>query len=101
MTKTADRILLGLQDALAFAQGKAGRRREHRVLVAPRVDVKGIRARLQMTQAEFANTFGFTLHAVRHWEQGTRTPEGPARVLLTVIAQEPGAVVRALRRTAA
>lgn len=57
------------------------------------VDLKVIRARLRMTQAQFADTFGFTLHAVRHWEQGTRTPEGAARVLLTVIAREPGAVV--------
>ena len=53
-----------------------------------------------MTQDQFAGTFGFTLHAVRNWEQGKRTPEGAARVLLLVIAREPAAVVRALRTAA-
>jgi putative transcriptional regulator len=70
------------------------------VTVPRRVEVKTIRKRLGMTQAEFANTFGFTVHAVRNWEQGKRTPEGAARVLLAVIAREPAAVVRALRRAA-
>jgi putative transcriptional regulator len=54
-----------------------------------------------MTQSKFAATFGFSLSSVRNWEQGKREPEGPARVLLTVIAREPSAVVRALRSQAA
>jgi putative transcriptional regulator len=100
MSKLGDRILLGLEDALAFSRGKRGKRRVYRVAVPRRVDVKAIRARLAMTQDQFASTFGFTLHAVRNWEQGKRTPEGAARVLLTVISREPAAVVRALRNAA-
>ena len=100
MSELGDRILSGLEDALAFSQGKGGKRRVHRVVVPRRVDVKAIRRRLAMTQDQFASTFGFTLHAVRNWEQGKRTPEGAARVLLMVIAREPAAVVRALRRAA-
>ena len=83
-----------------FRKGKRGKRRVHRVTVPRQVDVKAIRKRLGMTQARFANTFGFTLHAVRNWEQGKRTPEGAARVLLLVISREPAAVVRALRTAA-
>ena len=100
MSELGDRILSGLEDALAYSRGKRGKRRVHRVTVPRQVDVKTIRTRLGMTQAQFANTFGFTLHAVRNWEQGKRTPEGAARVLLLVITREPAAVVRALRRAA-
>jgi putative transcriptional regulator len=100
MTELGKRVLSGLEDALDYSRGKRSKRRVHRVAVPRRVDVKAIRRRLRMTQAEFAGTFGFTLHAVRNWEQGKRTPEGPARVLLLVIAREPAAVVRALRRAA-
>lgn len=100
MSELGDRILSGLEDALSFSQGKGGKRRVHRVAVPRRVDVRAIRRRLAMTQDQFASTFGFTLHAVRNWEQGKRTPEGAARVLLMVIAREPAAVVRALRRAA-
>ena len=100
MSELGDRILSGLEDALAFSRGGRGKRRVHRVAVPRRVDVKAIRARLEMTQDQFACTFGFTLHAVRNWEQGKRTPEGAARVLLMVIAREPAAVVRALRTAA-
>ena len=100
MSELEDRIVAGLEDALAFSRGKRGKRSVHRVTVPRRVDVKAIRQGLRMTQAQFANTFGFTLHAVRNWEQEKRTPEGAARVLLLVIAREPAAVVRALRRAA-
>ena len=69
-------------------------------VVPPTVDVKTIREGLGLSQAEFAKRFGFTAAAVRQWEQGRRQPHGPARVLLTVIAQEPRAVQRALAMAA-
>ena len=60
------------------------------------VDVKAIRNRLGMTQAKFSDTFGFSLDAIKHWEGGRRTPEAPARTLLTVIDKNPTAVLTAL-----
>ena len=67
-------------------------------LVTPeRVDVRAIRAKLKLSQSEFAARFGFTPAAVRQWEQGRRNPHGPARVLLTIIDREPSAVSRALK----
>lgn len=69
-------------------------------IVAPSVDVRAIREGLGLSQTEFARHFGFTAAAVRQWEQGRRQPHGPARVLLTVIAQEPRAVQRALAMAA-
>jgi len=72
--------------------------REGRIrFVPPRiVDVRAIREKMKLSQTEFAARFGFTPAAVRQWEQGRRQPQGPARVLLTVIAREPKAVRRAL-----
>ena len=64
--------------------------------IPKRVDVRDVRQRLNMTQKEFAQFFGFSVYSIRNWEQGKRQPEGPARVLLTVIDREPEAVRRAL-----
>jgi len=62
------------------------------------VDVRAIRSALGMTQQEFAERFGFSTGTVRNWEQGHRQPDRAARVLLTVVAQEPEAVARSLAR---
>ena len=67
-----------------------------RVTIIPRIDVGEIRRRLKMTQAEFSRAFGLSLDSVKNWEQGHRVPEGPAKVLLAVIAKDPKAVQNAL-----
>jgi putative transcriptional regulator len=90
------RIIAGLQDALAYAQGDTARGRAHTVRVPTTIDVKAIRQRLGLTQAGFAQQYGFALSSIQNWEQGRRQPEGPARVLLLVIDKEPEAVQRAL-----
>jgi putative transcriptional regulator len=59
--------------------------------------VRALRARLGLTQAQFARRFGFTLDTVQQYEQGRRRPSGPASTLLRVIEADPEAVVRALR----
>ena len=53
------------------------------------VYAKGIRARANLTQAEFAARIGVPIETVRNWEQGKRSPRGPARALLKVIDQAP------------
>ena len=60
------------------------------------VDVKNIRAKVGMSQNEFASAFGISVSTLRHWERGDRTPQGPALVLLNVVAKEPEVVLRAL-----
>jgi putative transcriptional regulator len=59
--------------------------------------VRALRAKLGLTQAQFARRFGFTLDTVQQYEQGRRRPSGPASTLLRVIEADPEAVVRALR----
>jgi putative transcriptional regulator len=58
--------------------------------------VRALRAKLGLTQAQFARRFGFTLDTVQQYEQGRRRPSGPASTLLRVIEADPEAVIRAL-----
>jgi putative transcriptional regulator len=60
------------------------------------VDVKAIRRRVKMSQAEFARAYGIGKRALQEWEQGGRQPDSAARAYLTVIAKEPAVVRRAL-----
>ena len=66
--------------------------------IPPQVDVKAVRERTGLTQEEFAATFAIGLGALRHWERGDRKPRGTALVLLNVIAKDPKAVLRAVRK---
>lgn len=59
-------------------------------------DVKSVRAKLGASQAEFALMIGVSVATLRNWEQGRRTPEGPALALLRVAARNPQAVADAL-----
>jgi putative transcriptional regulator len=92
-----EQMMDGLNDVEAFLAGEQEGFRAH---VPQDVDVKAIRNRLGMTQAKFSYTFGFSLDAIKHWEGGRRTPEAPARTLLTVIDRNPAAVLTALNPAA-
>ena len=92
-----DQMMDGLNDVEAFLAGDQEGFKAH---VPHDVDVKAIRNRLGMTQTSFSNTFGFSLDAIKHWEGGRRTPEAPARTLLTVIDKNPAAVLTALNPAA-
>jgi putative transcriptional regulator len=60
------------------------------------IDVKAIRQRVKMSQAEFSRAYGISKRALQEWEQGGRQPDSAARAYLTVIAKEPTVVRRAL-----
>jgi len=92
-----EQMMDGLNDVESFL---AGEQKGFRAHVPQQVDVKAIRNKLRMTQAKFSNTFGFSLDAIKHWEGGRRTPEAPARTLLTVIDRNPAAVLTALKPAA-
>ncbi len=59
-------------------------------------DIKSIRHRLGKSQPEFALMIGVSVATLRNWEQGRRQPEGPARALLKIAAENPEAVTKAL-----
>ena len=59
---------------------------------------RGVRASTKLTQAEFAARIGVPIETVRNWEQGKRSPRGPARALLRVIDKAPEVAFAVLRR---
>ena len=62
------------------------------------IDVRAIRLKRKLSQAAFAQVYGFALDALQDWEQGRRMPNRSARILLAVIDKEPEAVERALSK---
>ena len=58
---------------------------------------RGVRARTNLTQAEFAARIGVPIDTVRNWEQGKRSPRGPARALLKLIDKAPDVAFAVLR----
>jgi len=57
-----------------------------------------IRANVRLTQEEFASRIGVPIETVRNWEQGKRSPRGPARALLKLIEQAPDVAFDVLRQ---
>ena len=94
MTKAADRILQGLREAAAHARGaKVPGLKVH---VPRNVDVHAIRRRTGLSQATFSRRIGVSTGTLRNWEQGRRKPDGPARVLLALLARNPRIVEETL-----
>ncbi|MDX9850998.1 MAG: NadS family protein [Anaerolineaceae bacterium] len=60
------------------------------------LDIKKIRDGYNLTQREFASLLGISVSTLRNWEQGRRTPEGPAMALLKVAQKHPQAVLDSL-----
>jgi putative transcriptional regulator len=58
-------------------------------VVHPEINVKAVRLQTGLSQQDFAESYGFSVGTVRNWEQGARAPEGPARVLLSLISRNP------------
>jgi putative transcriptional regulator len=93
MTSAFLSIKKGLSEAIDFSEGKIKKAVIHEF---DSIDVKGIRAQVGMSQSEFASAFGISVSTLRHWERGDRKPQGPALVLLNVVAKEPAFVLRSL-----
>ena len=86
-----DKIIRGLREALAYTRGDLEGASVYRLQIE-RIDVRGLRKKLRLTQEAFARDFGFSVSAVRHWEQGKRYPEKSAEILLRLIAEAPDLV---------
>ena len=57
---------------------------------------RNVRGQTGLTQIAFAAQIGVPVETVRNWEQGKRSPRGPARALLKVIEQAPEAAFAVL-----
>jgi putative transcriptional regulator len=95
-TKLGKELIQSLGEAISWAKGE---------IIVPEyeytppitVKVALVRKRFGLSQTKFASAFGFNVSTVRDWEQGRRTPEGPARILLSIIDKHPEIVQEVLR----
>lgn len=88
-----DKLVKSVKQAGRIRRGEMKASRVFRFAPA---DVKAIRLRLKKSQSEFALMIGVSVSTLQNWEQGRRVPEGPARALLKVAAENPEAVAEAL-----
>ena len=99
MTSAFESIKSGLEDAIAFANGDETKAKLHHVDL-PLPDVSLIRKKTGLTQKQFATYINVKLGTLQQWEQLRRSPNGPAKVLLTIIDKYPNIVQKALKNIA-
>jgi putative transcriptional regulator len=95
MSEAGKRLIESAEQALAFAEGRKGQQ-GYRVHIPEGIDVRRIRGQFHMSQAQFAQEFGFSVRTLQEWEQGRSVPRGVSKHFLIVLQKEPEAVRRAL-----
>ena len=63
-------------------------------------DVAALRRFVGLSQVRFARALEISVHTLRNWEQGRRSPEGPALALLRIAARHPRIIRENLERAA-
>jgi len=94
-TKLGIALEQSAREILAHVKGEA-RLPTRRIVLPDEVDVKLIRTRARMSQAEFARAFCINPRTLQEWEQGRRKPDATTRAYLAVIAKNREAVLDAL-----
>jgi putative transcriptional regulator len=72
--------------------GAISRRQRERIIrgeIEGGEDITALRRFTGLTQRAFAAALGISVHTLRNWEQGRRSPEGPALALLRIAARHP------------
>ena len=82
-------ILQGLKDIRTHKRGKK-KLVTHQLSIP---DAKAIRKKMGIPQSVFAAMLGVSVRTLQDWEQGRRTPQGPACSLLRVATMHPKALV--------
>lgn len=90
-----DNLFAELQESLVQAKDiRSGRLEARRTRI---IDVKAIRERTKLSQAEFATAINVSVRTLQNWEQQRRVPTGPATALLKVVDTAPDVALDALR----
>jgi len=86
-------LIKSIKEARAIADGN---KKPSRHFTVTPVDIKVLRRRLKLSQGQFADIIGIPVATLRNWEQGRTNPEGPARVLMTALKNNPRGVIKAI-----
>ncbi len=97
MSKAGERLIGAAREAVAIARGDAEPAGFH---LPADISVRAIRAKVGLSQQDFATEFGFTVDQIKQWEQGRSRPIGGVRAYLMIIDTDPDGVRRLLAETA-
>jgi len=77
-------LVESVKEGMAILRGEMEPSREFVVEKKEKPDVKSIRSKFGISRRESAASLGISVRTLENWEQGHRTPKGPAKVLLQV-----------------
>jgi len=86
---SADSLVNGTPDLSALDMTAAPSIVPAAPVEGPAANARRIRAATRLSQTDFAAHIGVPVETVRNWEQGKRSPRGPARSLLKIIDRAP------------
>ena len=86
-----------LESVLEVGAIRRGEKEPARVTRFEKLDVQQLRVEYKLSQSEFSRMLGISVSTLQNWEQGRRSPQGPASVLLQVVASHPDIVWEVVR----
>lgn len=95
LSRVGKDVVEGLKEAIAHVRGEI-RLPAYHYNVPGSINVKAIRAKLGLSQSEFARRYGFSVRTLQDWELGRSKPPSAARAYLIVIGRYPDTVEEAL-----
>jgi putative transcriptional regulator len=94
-SKRGKRLIAAMKEVVEHVEGRTALPMRY-IEIPEDVDVRAIRSRLGLSQAEFARRYAVSPRSLQEWEQGRRRPESAVRAYLMVIGRNPKAVEKAL-----
>ena len=79
-------ILDGINEIKAFKKGNVNLKTTE---LSQPSEPQVIRSKLRLSQSAFAALLGVSTRTLQDWEQGRRSPQGPAVALLRIAEQHP------------
>jgi putative transcriptional regulator len=92
-----DRVKKGLEDSIAYSEGKLSLATTELPSPPPKAgpaEIASLRGKLRMSQAVFAGLVNVSVKTIQSWEQGTRQPSDAALRMIQLISSEPAVVTR-------
>lgn len=79
-------IVASMNEAIAITKGEQA---PSRIFTYEHPNIKEIRAKTGLSQSQFAKKLNISPKTLQNWEQGIRTPTGPAMTLMRILDKNP------------
>lgn len=93
--KDVDKLL---ESIIAAGETRRTQKKSSRQFEFSPIDVRAIRGNIGLSQIDFSQLVCISVKTLRNWEQGRRSPQGPALALLTILKNDPKHAILALHR---